>query len=189
MVSIRSIVFIIFFSTFNPSSFNPYWQIFPNMPAVSPTSSSILSSKTGGCQVECYIIKGLAKLRFAPFCSLRGRSHYRLNIQVLHSILLILFFWIFRLRIYTLYVIFTSYGLYPWKSSSRSPIKIFSPQSHFTIWVLSRVYVIYGENSLWFYGPLLVLFKLVYVDFQIDHLEKPPNLYFYKSIFLASSVA
>ena len=37
------------------------------------------------------------------------------------------FFWILILRIYTLYVIFTSYDLYPWKSSSRSPIKIFSP--------------------------------------------------------------
>ena len=67
--------------------------------------------------------------------------------------------------------------------------KDFSPQSHFTIWVLSQVYVIYGEKSLWFYGPLLVLFKLVYVDFQIGHLEKPPNLYFYKSIFLGSSAA
>ena len=98
-------------------------------------------------EIHSYYIKGLAKLRFAPFCSLRGRSHYRLDIQVLYSILLILFFLIFRLRIYTLYVIFTSYGLYPWKSSLRSPIKIFSSQSHFTIWVLSQVYVIYGENS------------------------------------------
>ena len=90
---------------------------------------------------------------------------------------------------YTLYVVFTSYGWYRWKSSLRSPKKVFWSKSDFTIWFLSRVYVIYGENSLWFYGPLLVLFKLVYVDFQIEHLQKPPNLYFYKSIFLASSVA
>ena len=127
-----------------------------------------------------------ASLRFARSGVARTTdSIYRHSIQFYSFC----FFWIFRLRIYTLYVIFTSYGLYPWKSSWRSPIKIFSPQSHFTIWVLSRVYVIYGENSIWFYGPLLVLFKFVYVDFQIEHLQKPPNLYFYKSIFLALSVA
>ena len=38
-----------------------------------------------------------------------------------------------------------------------------------------------------FFGPLLVLFKLIYVDFHIDHVEKPPNLHFYKPIFNGSS--
>ena len=60
-------------------------------------------------------------------------------------------------------------------------------------WFFNMIFITsvchFGENSLWFYIPLLVLFKLIYLDFHIGHLEKPPNLYFHKSIFRASSAA
>ena len=39
------------------------------------------------------------------------------------------------------------------------------------------------KTLLGFFGPLFVLFESLYMDFQIDHVEKPRNLYFYNSIF------
>ena len=195
--------------------------------------------------------------------SLRS-SHLRLHYEDF------IFFIFGFLRIYTLYVIFRPYGSSLWKSSLRSPIKIFSPQDHFSksflswvyviygentfglfcppigplwipirmdfwnpkcwfykvififgvchlrrkhlwaflltswsslssyiwifetqnfVWFLSWVYVIYGENTLGFFRPLLVLFKFLYIDFDIDHVEKPRNLYFHKPIIHDSSAA
>ena len=45
------------------------------------------------------------------------------------------------------------------------------------------------KTLMGFFGPLLVHFEPLYIDFHIGHLEKPPNLYFHKSIFLGSSAA
>ena len=46
-----------------------------------------------------------------------------------------------------------------------------------------------AETLLGFFAPLMVLFKVLYIDFYIDDIEKPRNLYFHKHIIRASSAA
>ena len=46
-----------------------------------------------------------------------------------------------------------------------------------------------AKTPLGFFGPLLVLFKFLYIEFEIEHVEKPRNLYIHKPIIHASSAA
>ena len=46
-----------------------------------------------------------------------------------------------------------------------------------------------AETLLGFFAPLMVLFKVLYVDVEIGDIEKSRNLYFHKHLIQASSAA
>ena len=58
-------------------------------------------------------------------------------------------------------------------------------QMHFYLECMSFT----ADTLLGFFAPLMVLFKILYIDIHIDDIEKPRNLYFHKHIFQAPSAA
>ena len=103
-----------------------------------------------------FIIYGLAKLRFAPFCSLLRRSHFRL-----HYILLIIFCFhefdklFFRSLAYR----------------AKSTFWYFTPRMVIFIKIVPGVFYSYWKNLISIFLVYIIIRNIFYTIFQISYLS------------------